>query len=497
MQQRLTKRSVSLIPVILVGSGLLSFSFLYFVDIAIAQEPLELTLSQAVEQVRHQNLLIKAENYTVAGALAGVLQERGKFHPRLNFSFTHNAFGDETPSQLDPTREESARSDLSLEMLTHQGTTFEVKLAGEWVKSDLAFLVENPYYQSEAAVTVVRPLMRGAGDGIANTGIDEALNKSRFTKLTFEETVNDAVLNAVSLYWALYFARANLEVAEQSLVLARNTLAEVRDRIQAGKLASIEVFKAEAEVAERQEVIIRTGKELRDSEDRLRGMMNLRDWDREIIPLDVPPDPVTPDPLEEILPVAFMKRTDYRQAFLDQESKVRLKQYYENQNRAKLDLFATVSSTSVDENEKGIPFKAVGLDTASWSAGLNYSKPLGGGEAQGQYMRAQHEEGRARVLLEAITQEVQLSVREAYRALTAAMETIDSTTTTRIAAQKRLQAEEEKFRVGKATLNDVLEFQAEFASALSDEKRSRADYAIAGARLARQLGTLLETFTEN
>jgi outer membrane protein TolC len=46
--------------------------------------------------------------------------------------------------------------------------------------------------------------------------------------------------------------------------------------------------------------------------------------------------------------------------------------------------------------------------------------------------------------------------------------------------------------VGKATLRDVLEFQAELASALSDEKRSRADYAIAIAKLAKQTGTLLD-----
>ena len=485
--QNLHKKAVQL-----VSHFFAVFLLLLLPTAAFPQDPLELTLSQAVEQVRQHNLLIEAENYTVAGAMAGIFQERGKFHPKFNFSLTHDTSGYETPSQLEPTREERVRGDISLDMMTPQGTTWEVRLGGQWVTSDMAYLVMNPYYQSEAAVTMVRPLLRGAGDNIASTGIDTALNNSRITKLSYEETVNNAVLGTVNLYWELYFARANQVVTEQSLALAKNTLAEVRDRIRAGKLASIEVFQAEAEVAQRQEMLIRARKAVRDSEDRLRGMMNSTQWEREIVPVDEPPEPTEPELLEKVLSQAFERRTDYQRALLDRENKIRSKKYYENQKRAKLDLFATLSSASVDENEKDIPFDAVGLDTASWSAGLNYSKPLGGGEAQGQYLRAMHEEGRSRVLFEALTQEVHLSVREAYRNLTVAIETIDSTTTTRNASEKRSLAEEEKFRVGKSTLGDVLEFQSEFTQAVSREKRARADYAIAGARLEASMGILTD-----
>jgi outer membrane protein TolC len=91
-----------------------------------------------------------------------------------------------------------------------------------------------------------------------------------------------------------------------------------------------------------------------------------------------------------------------------------------------------------------------------------------------------------------MAQRIRLEVREALRNVNVAMESIEATSVTRLAADKRLRAEEEKFRVGKATLRDVLEFQAELASALSDEKRSRADYAIAIAKLAKQTGTLLD-----
>ncbi len=142
---------------------------------------------------------------------------------------------------------------------------------------------------------------------------------------------------------------------------------------------------------------------------------------------------------------------------------------------------------------KEVPWAAFPLDTSSWSAGLNFSRPLGGREAEGQYRKALNDEGQAVVLLEALAQRIRLQVREALRAVDVAMKSVQATRVTRLAAEKRLGAEEEKFRVGKATLNDVLEFQAEFASALSAEKRSRADYAIALAKLGKQMGILLDT----
>ena len=80
----------------------------------------------------------------------------------------------------------------------------------------------------------------------------------------------------------------------------------------------------------------------------------------------------------------------------------------------------------------------------------------------------------------------------ALRDVGLALESVEATTVTKVAADRSLRAEEEKFRAGKATLNNVLQYQAELASALSAEIRSRADYAIAQVRLERATGTLLD-----
>jgi outer membrane protein TolC len=451
-----------------------------------------LTLATTVETAISQNLFIEAENYTLASSEGSVMYELGKFDPILKFNLSHSASDYETPTRLEATSEESLNADLSLELRSKSGSTYEFRLGSEWVTNDIEFNLQNPYYQSEVALTFTQPLLKGYGEDIPTTGIRVARNSLKMSELQHDETVIAAVEGAVEAYWELFFARADLEVAKKSLELAENLLNEVRDRIRVGKLASIEVFQAEAEVAERQEVMIRARKAVNDAEDKLREVMNLEEWDREIIPADTPPEPVTPMELDLAIQIALENRQDYMRALLDSENKTELKKYYENQRRSQLDLFATVSSNSVDDQLSDVPWAAFPMDTSSLSAGLYFSKPLGGREAEGQYVRAMNEEGRTLVLIEVMAQRIRLEVREALRNVNVAMESIEATSVTRLAADKRLRAEEEKFRVGKATLRDVLEFQAELASALSDEKRSRADYAIAIAKLAKQTGTLLD-----
>lgn len=452
-----------------------------------------LTLAQAVEISMAQNLAIEAEGYTLDSSRASVMAEQGRFDPNLKFSLSHSASGYESPSSLEPSNEETFQGDVSLQVYSPYGTTYEFRLGTEWVTSDLAFLVDEPYYESELAVTMTRPLLRGYGEDIPTTAIRVAENNLEMSRLQYDETVMAAVAAAIEAYWELFFARADLEVGRTSLELAQNLLSEVQDRIRVGKLASIEVFKAEAEVAKRQELLIKAGKAVSDAEDTLREVMNLEDWDREIVPADLPPEPVAQMGLESALKIAFERRPDYRRAMYESENKVEFRKYYENQKRSQLDLFATYSSNSVNGEVKEVPWAAFPLDTSSWSAGLNFSRPLGGREAEGQYRKALNDEGQAVVLLEALAQRIRLQVREALRDVNVTTQSVQATRVTRLAAGKRLSAEEEKFRVGKATLNDVFEFQAEFASALSAEKRSRADYAIALAKLGKQTGTLLDT----
>ncbi|MDF1526776.1 MAG: TolC family protein [bacterium] len=203
-----------------------------------------LTLAQTMKISIVQNLYIEAESYTLASSRASVLYEQGKFDPTFNFSLSHSTVEDETPTSLAPTSEANFRGDMSLQLNSPYGTTYEFRLGTEWVTTDLEFVLDEPYYESEVAFILTRPLLRGYGEDIPTTGIRMARNNLEISRLQYDESVYTAVASAIEAYWELFFARADLDVARTSLELAQNLLKEVRNRIRAGKLASLEVFKA-------------------------------------------------------------------------------------------------------------------------------------------------------------------------------------------------------------------------------------------------------------
>jgi outer membrane protein len=71
-------------------------------------------------------------------------------------------------------------------------------------------------------------------------------------------------------------------------------------------------------------------------------------------------------------------------------------------------------------------------------------------------------------------------------------ESVEATRSARIYAEAALNAEQEKYKVGKSTTFTVLQLQNNLTAARSNEIRALADYNEALANLADQEGSTLE-----
>jgi outer membrane protein TolC len=449
-----------------------------------------LTLSEAVDISLKENLAIRSEDYGVRISESSVTAEEGEFDSAFRIEVSHESSEKESPSTLTATEEDLLIADFSWGGRLRSGGTYELKLGNEHVDSNLGFLIENPYYRSELTFSFTQPVLKGFGRQIQESRLNIARNNAEISRLKLSETAVGVIAETVKEYWELHFAIGNLEVVKLSLELAESLQEEVKARITAGKLASIEIYQAEAEVALRQGNLILARKERDDREDRLKSSMGIIGWEPTISPVTDPPPPVKPPSLALTLKESLENRRDYRQAKIDLQNKGILKDYYDNQRRSELDIITSTGVNGVDGAYHGILDDMFSGDTLSWKVGLLYTRPFGNRVARGNYLRSGFEEDQSRTLLTALEQNIQLEVREAWRNLSTAVETIGSTTTTRIAAEKKLQAEEEKFKAGKSTLNDVLKFQEEYARSLSREKRARTDYMIALTEMERVKGTM-------
>lgn len=463
-----------------------------------AADSLDLTLNDSINIAFEQNLGIKAVQFNIPISQASIMTEKGEFDPGFNLELGHETADVQSPSTLTPTEEDILSGGLSFGGKIVTGMIYDLSWENERVESNLEFLITNPYHRSDFILTVSQPFLKNFGKGVQESGLSVAKNNLEISRLKLSEEASEVALETIKTYWELSFARDNREVSKFSLDLALNLLEEVKARIEAGKLAPVEVFAAEAEVAKRQENLIRDRRVVGNSEDRLRSVIYLREWDRELIPVDVPPAPVEPIPLDQAIEDAFKYRRDYRQALVDFKNKEILRMFYKNQKLSELDVFASAGLNGVNDKYSDALDDMLSGEYLSWRAGVEYTFLIGNRTAKGNYSRAVNEEDQTAVGIKAFEQQIKVEVREAWRNLTIAIEAIDSAVKTRIATEKKLQAEEEKFKVGKATVNDVSQFQEEYARALSSEVRIKAAYAVSLAELERTKGTLVqENFAQN
>ena len=130
-------------------------------------------------------------------------------------------------------------------------------------------------YTSDISLTVIQPLLKNFGVDINRTQIKIAENDREISLDRFRETIMDVVTQIQDVYWDLVFTIEDLKVERRSLRLAQE-LAEVnRARVRAGVAAPVEIIQAETDIAAREALVTVAEKRMRDSEDRLKVVLNI------------------------------------------------------------------------------------------------------------------------------------------------------------------------------------------------------------------------------
>lgn len=467
----------------------------------LAEERLELTLKQAVEIALKENLQLQGERLSTNVSESDILVKEGEFDPSFKLQAVESfQKGITDPSQRvflgDEQRIFSA--DAGIGGKAHPGTTYELKWTNSRFRSNSSFfqanaLIENPLYTSELILKVSQPVLKGFGRAVQDSNLNVAKNAFEMAKLKFEDRGLQVVTETTKAYWDLLSARDDLDAAELALKLAKNLHDEVKARIDAGLLAEVDIYKAEAEVSLREETVLRIKKLISDAEDNLRTKMNVQDWRRELVPVEKLSGPFMVPDLDPVVEAAMQNRRDLRQALLDKKTKEILKKYHENQLLPDLSLTGAAGLNGSNGSYGDTVDKLDSGKYYSWQFGLALTIPIGNRTAKGNALKARFEEEKAETDLQALRQRVTSEVREAWRALALAQQSIEATQKTRIASQKRLDAEEGRFKVGMATINDVLKFQEDFARSLASERRAKTAYAKSFVELERAKGTLTDS----
>ena len=396
------------------------------------------------------------------------------------------------------------------------GTSAELRWTTSESKTDFLFQQLVPQYRSDLNLYLTQPLLKDFGVSIGKSMIKIANLNFKMSESQFKNRVMDIIYQIQNIYWNIYFQREDYRARVSSLRAAENLLREFKIRIDAGTLAPIEIYQAEAEVAERRHDLIVAWDLLKDQEDRLKRALNFyerqRDWDLAIVPADEPRfGPVSAD-LTESLKEAFAYRPDYNQAKMDIEARNIMVKYTKNQTLPRVDLFGTIGTMGLAGRGNpdaasffgggGGDFTATHWDDVAdsmasgdfynYALGVKIEFPFGNRLAKSQYSRAKIESARAATFLKDLENNVINEVREALRQVDTDIRKVEAARASLRLAKERLAAEEKKFEVGLTTTFVLLEYQRDLATAESRYALARADYEKDLANFARVKGVLLE-----
>ena len=467
-----------------------------------------LSLKDSIVYALHNNFDIEVSKLNAKKEDYNITAEKAKYDPSMKL--TADMENNETPTSsklisgfestsISPYVEQGRTADAVIQSLIPTGATVSLEYNIFRDFSDPSpFSLINPYYENYIEAKITQPLLKGGGWFYNRSLIYIARNNKKISLSQFKSTAIE-VSNAVQeAYWTLVKSIEDLRVAKKSLERAEDLLKKNKIQVNAGTLAPIEIIDAEAGVASRVEAIISAENAVKDKGDELKRIMNLADneiiSDADIVPTDKPVFQPKKVELKETLKIAMEKRPELQELHLKTENAGMEKKRRKNELFPALDFTAGMRYSGLGNELSDANDSTFSEDFQGEFFTLTLSFPIGNRSARSAYNKSKTEERQAGINIEKKELDIVVEVRESVRAVMTNIERVNATRKAGELAQKRLEVEEKKYRVGRSTSLEILRAQEDLATAEGNKAKAIIDYEISLGKLEKAKGTILDAY---
>jgi outer membrane protein TolC len=460
-----------------------------------------LDLQEALQLAVNHNLGVSLERKSVRVSTLGVTVAEGLFEPTLDATYVHGS------SRIPPTTSQEGmpgeileltddRWRVSLAQRLATGMVLSVDFNSDRSRSSLGTAVAPLNYRSTLSVSVVQPLLRGFSldRDIPQITVLQARLGSKRERHQLEVVLTDVVERTEASYWDLVQALFRYDLERRSHKRAEEQLALTRRQIDSGVLPPSDVIGAESTLAQRQLLLVQAEEQIQLAWDRLRTLINLprEQWNRPILPIDVPhfvPHDTSP---ESALTTALAHRPELQQMDLELQSQALAVRKAENDKLPAIDVGLTGTVIGQDERYGSSLSQLSSAEGRGWSVLVNFTwTPLRRAtKAAAEIERTKHEV--VATQRDQLVQEVWFAVRDAVRNQRSAARQVEAAAKFRALAEKSLDVEQRKFLNGTSSNFVVAQRQEELAAAQLAELMAVLAHTKAAAALARATGQLLD-----
>lgn len=462
---------------------------------SIKTDTLEIRLQDAILLALESNPTLAVERLNPAIAKTYSREQSSVFDPTLLLSASKS----ETKSQRflgsrpDPFELTSERLqyDISLTEVLPTGT---VVSANSSISGSISSIYTDQY-SGDISMTVTQSLLKGFGTGYNMASLRKARIDVDISMLELKAIAEQLTADVEKAYWDLYLANQEMIIQQRSLELAEKQLSESRERVNVGRLPELELAAVDAEVATRKELMIDAQSRYEQARLQLIFLLNPQEehhWEVTPLPLDhpiVPKDSLASVRTHEELAMKY--RPDLLQAKLNLKKNRLDLVRTRNGLLPRLDLFITLGRTTYAQSfNEGLP--DIHSPFYSVSGGVSFEFPIPNRQSRAEHARSKFQREQLEISLKNMERLVQWDVRSAYIEAIRSRQQMEATRVARDLQEKKLEAEQEKFRVGKSTNYLVLQAQRDFIASQLDEARAMVGTINALVDLQLLEGTLLE-----
>lgn len=446
------------------------------------KKAVNLSIEECVEIALKNNLDLKIERFNPESKqldLQRIYDEFGflvGFKPSLqnNVSLTSNSFL--TGNTVSRVFNQSYDLYASQNLMTNGALTLDFQNVINNTNSTRVDI--NPAISPSLTLSFTQPVLRNALNGFRRVSMGK--NDTLASNLRLKAKAIDIVSQTRTAYWNLVLSRENLKVLESSLNLTRDLLKINKEKEKAGVIAKLEVLSTEAAIAASEESLLQGKRNLGQSEDALKKLLNPSgsdiDWDITINTPDIPEIKKVDISFSESFNRSLNNRPDY-QAILADKNSINIQAEIANQNRLPdLTFNGSVGLNSLDKDYFNALGKLFSLQTYSWNIGLNLAIPVIGNVYEIDYKQALLNKKKQDVTIDNFKQALINQVRNSIRNVEINEERVEANKLSKKLMNEQVKAETEKFNLGMSTNYQVMLLQRDLQSASLNEVNARVDY---------------------
>ena len=377
------------------------------------------------------------------------------------------------------------------------------------VANNSIYFTPNSQSTGELSLSIVQPLLKGAGLGYNRSVMRIAKLDSDIAMAEFVRQSESHLLEITRTYWALYAARVTYLQKAKLVEETAHVTEEMKTRQKVDARQS-QLFRAESALASRRADLIRSEAAIRNAQDRLKALTSdpelLASPNTELIPSDRLLLTATSVDTQQAAAAALEHRPEINQAFLQLRAATIREKMQRNELMPELNLVLKGSLGGLSGGDYADAYgKQYNEGGPGFSAGFVFSIPLENNIARARLDRRRLELrqqlDQLKTTIDTVFLEVKISAREAatayretqakYAAVKAFTDDLESIEARRTVQTTARGAGADEASQTAIYLDTLLDAQDRRSTAEEEFIRAAANYQIAIVNLERSKGQLL------